>query len=154
MSRRKLIELDLTSCNPLLKVTGTKVEPIAHRRTCSTQPQLLIICCREIASRQSPRQERGLFSRVPSNTLCKFPNVAMAPTLESTDIKNKLEDLSGVVIKPGENPYNALIEACGDDPVSFSSMYCSLQGEVCDIIGILEERPSGSAVTRYCQLSS
>jgi hypothetical protein len=50
----------------------------------------------------------------------------MGSTLELTDVKNKLEDLSGVVVKPGENPYNALIEACHDDPVesplSFSSM--------------------------------
>ena len=37
--------------------------------------------------------------------------------LESTDVKNKLEDLSGVVLKPGENPYNALIEACHNNPV-------------------------------------
>lgn len=41
----------------------------------------------------------------------------MGAVLESTDLKNKLEDLSGVVLKPGENPYNALIEACKDDPV-------------------------------------
>ncbi|TRX95244.1 hypothetical protein FHL15_003936 [Xylaria flabelliformis] len=40
----------------------------------------------------------------------------MGSILESTDIKNKLIDLSGVVVKPGENPYNALIEACRDDP--------------------------------------
>ncbi len=42
----------------------------------------------------------------------------MAAALESADAKNKLEDLSGVVLKPGENPYNALIEACDDNPVS------------------------------------
>lgn len=41
----------------------------------------------------------------------------MGSILELTDVKNKLEDLSGVVVKPGENPYNALIEACHDDPV-------------------------------------
>jgi hypothetical protein len=41
----------------------------------------------------------------------------MSPTLESTDAKNKLEDLSGVKIRPGENPYKALIETCHDDPV-------------------------------------
>lgn len=46
----------------------------------------------------------------------------MAAGLESTDVKNKLEDLSGVVLKPGENPYNALIEACHDDPVSSPAM--------------------------------
>lgn len=44
----------------------------------------------------------------------------MSPALESTDAKNKLEDLSGVQIKPGENPYKALIETCHDDPVSLS----------------------------------
>jgi hypothetical protein len=44
----------------------------------------------------------------------------MALALESTDIKNKLEDLSGVALKPGENPYNALIETCNDDPVRSS----------------------------------
>lgn len=41
----------------------------------------------------------------------------MSPALESTDAKNKLEDLSGVKIRPGENPYKALIEACHDDAV-------------------------------------
>jgi hypothetical protein len=41
----------------------------------------------------------------------------MVPVLESTDLRNKLEDLSGVVFRPGENPYNALIETCHDDPV-------------------------------------
>lgn len=44
----------------------------------------------------------------------------MSPALESTDAKNKLEDLSGVKIKPGENPYKALIEACNDDAVRVS----------------------------------
>ena len=39
--------------------------------------------------------------------------------MESTDAKNKLEDLSGVQLKPGENPYNALIDACDDDHVKF-----------------------------------
>lgn len=41
----------------------------------------------------------------------------MVSQLVSTDAKNKLEDLSGIVIKPGQNPYDALIEACGNDPV-------------------------------------
>lgn len=41
----------------------------------------------------------------------------MGSALESTDAKNKLEDLSGVKLQPGENPYKALIEACNDDPV-------------------------------------
>ncbi|KAH8671354.1 60S ribosomal protein L44 [Xylariales sp. PMI_506] len=47
----------------------------------------------------------------------------MAPPLESVDLKNKLEDLSGVVLRPGENPYNALIEACNDDPEQIQSLY-------------------------------
>ncbi|KAK5628648.1 hypothetical protein RRF57_004365 [Xylaria bambusicola] len=44
----------------------------------------------------------------------------MGSILESTDVKNKLEDLSGVAVKPGENPYNALIEVCHGDPVESS----------------------------------
>lgn len=44
----------------------------------------------------------------------------MSPALESTDAKNKLEDLSGVTVQPGENPYKALIEACHDDAVRLS----------------------------------
>lgn len=44
----------------------------------------------------------------------------MTQTLESTDVKNKLEDLSGLVIKPGENPYQALINVCDSRPVSHS----------------------------------
>ncbi|KAK8109857.1 hypothetical protein PG999_007994 [Apiospora kogelbergensis] len=47
----------------------------------------------------------------------------MGAVLESTDLKNKLEDLSGVVLKPGENPYNALIEACKDDPEQIQALY-------------------------------
>ena len=39
-------------------------------------------------------------------------------SLESTDARNKLEDLSGIVLKPGENPYNALIKACNNNPVT------------------------------------
>lgn len=38
---------------------------------------------------------------------------AQAPTTE-----NKFEDLSGVAIKEGENPYDALINACQGCPVS------------------------------------
>ncbi len=43
----------------------------------------------------------------------------MGSALESTDVKNKLEDLSGITLKPGENPYNALIETCNDDHVKW-----------------------------------
>ncbi|KAI0434332.1 RNA ligase/cyclic nucleotide phosphodiesterase [Xylaria sp. FL1042] len=49
----------------------------------------------------------------------------MGSVLESTDVKNKLEDLSGVVLKPGENPYNALIEACHGDPAEIQSLYAA-----------------------------
>ena len=45
----------------------------------------------------------------------------MSPTLESTDARNKLEDLSGIKIAPGENPYEALIKACNNDPVRKTS---------------------------------
>ncbi|KAF6817586.1 hypothetical protein CSOJ01_02296 [Colletotrichum sojae] len=41
----------------------------------------------------------------------------MGSQLVSTDAKNKLEDLSGITILPGQNPYEALIQACNDDPV-------------------------------------
>lgn len=34
------------------------------------------------------------------------------------DVRNKLEDLSGIVVKPGENPYTAFINACDNDHVS------------------------------------
>ncbi len=44
----------------------------------------------------------------------------MSAALESTDAKNRLEDLSGVALTPGENPYHALIAACSDDPVSLA----------------------------------
>ncbi|KAI0179291.1 RNA ligase/cyclic nucleotide phosphodiesterase [Hypoxylon sp. FL1284] len=49
----------------------------------------------------------------------------MGSVLESTDIKNKLEDLSGVVPKPGENPYNALIEACDGEPAKIQALYAA-----------------------------
>jgi hypothetical protein len=40
-------------------------------------------------------------------------------------VENKLEDLSGIVLSPGENPYAAFIKACNDDPVSLpSTRYC------------------------------
>ena len=44
----------------------------------------------------------------------------MGSILENTDAQNKLEDHSGVKLKPGENPYNALINACNDDHVIFN----------------------------------
>jgi hypothetical protein len=36
------------------------------------------------------------------------------------DARNKLEDLSGIVLKPGENPYAAFIGACHDNPVNMN----------------------------------
>lgn len=39
--------------------------------------------------------------------------------LPLADAGDKFEDLSGVEIKPGDNPYDALIQACQDSPVSF-----------------------------------
>ena len=52
----------------------------------------------------------------------------MGTVLESTDAKNKLEDLSGVTIGPGENPYEALIKACNNNPVSLPRMDASVGG--------------------------
>ena len=36
----------------------------------------------------------------------------------SADSQNKFEDLSGVNIAAYDNPYDALIEACHNDPVN------------------------------------
>ncbi|KAF9882303.1 hypothetical protein CkaCkLH20_00339 [Colletotrichum karsti] len=47
----------------------------------------------------------------------------MGSQLVSTDAKNKLEDLSGIKILPGENPYQALINACGNDPAEIQALY-------------------------------
>ncbi|TPX12201.1 uncharacterized protein E0L32_007087 [Thyridium curvatum] len=47
----------------------------------------------------------------------------MDSKLESTDAKNKLEDLSGVVLKPGENPYHALIDTCHNDAAEIQTLY-------------------------------
>ncbi|KAK0707595.1 RNA ligase/cyclic nucleotide phosphodiesterase [Lasiosphaeris hirsuta] len=47
----------------------------------------------------------------------------MAPPLESTDLRNKLEDLSGVVVEHGANPYEALIKACHGSPANMQSLY-------------------------------
>ncbi|KAF3760826.1 hypothetical protein M406DRAFT_93660, partial [Cryphonectria parasitica EP155] len=64
--------------------------------------------------------ENGWLSRVTAKSGVL---VNMSPALESTDAKNKLEDLSGVKIEPGENPYNALIKACNDDQAEIQSLY-------------------------------
>jgi hypothetical protein len=39
------------------------------------------------------------------------------PLLELADSQNKFEDLSGVNSSAYSNPYDALIEACEDNPV-------------------------------------
>ncbi|KAL7942126.1 ureidoglycolate hydrolase [Trichoderma barbatum] len=44
-------------------------------------------------------------------------------TMYSTDVKNKLEDLSGIVLKPGENPYEAFIQACNNKPEEIQALY-------------------------------
>ncbi|KAI1081090.1 RNA ligase/cyclic nucleotide phosphodiesterase [Whalleya microplaca] len=49
----------------------------------------------------------------------------MGSVLESIDVRNKLEDLSGVVMKSGENPYNALIETCNDEPTAIQTLYAA-----------------------------
>ncbi|EFX04557.1 hypothetical protein CMQ_1485 [Grosmannia clavigera kw1407] len=40
----------------------------------------------------------------------------MVPPLESTDVRNNYEDLSGAEIRPDDNPYESLIAASNDDP--------------------------------------
>ncbi|RFU25293.1 hypothetical protein B7463_g11049, partial [Scytalidium lignicola] len=42
---------------------------------------------------------------------------------DSSDAKNKFEDLSGVDITAYANPYDALIEACQNDPAQIQSRY-------------------------------
>lgn len=42
----------------------------------------------------------------------------MPEQLVSVDSRNAYEDLSGIVIKPGENPYQVFIDACHDSHVS------------------------------------
>jgi len=42
----------------------------------------------------------------------------VASPLELADARNKFEDLSGVDIAAYANPYDALIEASQDDPVT------------------------------------
>lgn len=46
-------------------------------------------------------------------------------TITTTDARNKLEDLSGIVLQPGENPYAALIKACNDDPAEIKALYAT-----------------------------
>lgn len=47
----------------------------------------------------------------------------MPPTVqESADSKNSFVDLSGVDSSAFSNPYDALIEACNDEPVGQTSL--------------------------------
>ncbi|KAK5987276.1 hypothetical protein PT974_11400 [Cladobotryum mycophilum] len=41
----------------------------------------------------------------------------------STDAQNKLEDLSGIVLQPGENPYQAFIQACNNKYEEIQALY-------------------------------
>ncbi len=43
--------------------------------------------------------------------------VAATSSLESVDSRNQVDDLSGTNSTAYANPYDALIEACGNDPV-------------------------------------
>ncbi|KAF5551518.1 ureidoglycolate hydrolase [Fusarium mexicanum] len=47
----------------------------------------------------------------------------MTAQFEAAEARNKLEDLSGIQLEPGENPYNALIKACNDDPAEVQTLY-------------------------------
>ncbi|CAJ0539593.1 hypothetical protein HG530_013449 [Fusarium avenaceum] len=47
----------------------------------------------------------------------------MVAQFEAAEARNKLEDLSGIKLKSGENPYNALIEACNDDVAEIQTLY-------------------------------
>lgn len=39
------------------------------------------------------------------------------------DHKNKYEDLTGIPVQPGDNPYQALLTACDDDPAKIQALY-------------------------------
>ncbi|XWW93479.1 hypothetical protein V2A60_001412 [Cordyceps javanica] len=47
----------------------------------------------------------------------------MAAQHMSGDPRNKLEDLSGIVIQPGENPYEVFIKACNDNHSEIQTLY-------------------------------
>ncbi|KAI0016001.1 RNA ligase/cyclic nucleotide phosphodiesterase [Xylariomycetidae sp. FL0641] len=47
----------------------------------------------------------------------------MGSVFRPAEARNKLEDLTGVVLQPGENPYNALIKACDDNPTEVQALY-------------------------------
>lgn len=53
-----------------------------------------------------------------------FVCLTMAPPMETADSRNNFEDLSGVNSAAYENPYDALIEACEDNPVKIPLSKC------------------------------
>jgi hypothetical protein len=57
---------------------------------------------------------------IAQGTGCLQKESEMAPAsgIQVSDTGNKFEDLSGIEIKPDENPYDALINACDGCPVS------------------------------------
>ncbi|OAQ98042.1 hypothetical protein LLEC1_07945, partial [Akanthomyces lecanii] len=48
---------------------------------------------------------------------------SMAAELVSVDARNKLEDLSGIVIQPGQNPYEVFIKACSNNHAEIQTLY-------------------------------
>jgi hypothetical protein len=46
--------------------------------------------------------------------------------LTQGDAQDKLQDLSGIVLKPGQNPYDAFIKACNDDHVGLDPIGSAL----------------------------
>ena len=61
-------------------------------------------------------------------------------SMSAADASNKLEDLSGATLQPGENPYSALIDACHHDPVSRGHLI-HVPGLPCLWAAIGEKRP-------------
>lgn len=59
---------------------------------------------------------------IPKVTNSLLSGAEMVAQFESAEARNKLEDLSGIQLRSGENPYNALIKACNDDAVS--AIFC------------------------------
>ncbi|KAK4076169.1 hypothetical protein Trihar35433_2729 [Trichoderma harzianum] len=62
-------------------------------------------------------------SPMKSKRFQSYYRITMGSAMYSTDAKNKLEDLSGIVLKPGENPYEAFIQACNNKPEEIQALY-------------------------------
>ena len=83
----------------------------------------------------------------------------MKPVIESVDAISKLEHLSGVKIRPGENPYDALIQICNDHPVGASVDALSLhaRGKSCGCLKLYSplraQRPGRDTIV-VCQSST